>query len=237
MRFSRFGLVLGVVAIFLSAATARAGWFNRKDKQEGAGGEAGSTRRYHLHVPDKNTEQELLRLFSWKRTVTVQLQVLQQLASEKQQELATFSKGLKDKFSIEPDRNYDYDSQARTLYEMVPRAAGATNQAGSFDRKTHLELKGEDQVRQYIQLASGRKLAFEEMRVFQAVLVEKQAEMNRVDQTLSEKFSVSRERNYEYDPKTRRLYELVAPEKKSAPAVNKTPSTTIPLRSGTAPTL
>lgn len=237
MKISRAGLILAIATAGPMTPIARAGWFSGRGKASADTVSVETGRRYHLHVPDKATETELLRLFAWKRTVTTQLQVLQQLASEKQQELATFSKGLTDKFSIDTSRNYHYDPASRTIYELVPRAGAAANEAESFDRKLHRELKTEEEARQYMQLAAGRKLALEEMRVFQAVVVEKQAEMNRVDQALSEKFSVSRERNYEYDPKTMRLYELVVPEKKSAPAAQKAPPAAIPLRSGPTPTL
>lgn len=240
MRTFRALLVMAVAAVFLAGMTARASWFGRKSKESGAATSGEATRRYHLHVPDKATEQELLRLFSWKRTVAAQLLVLQQLANEKQQELASFTKGLEDKFSIGADRNYRFETKTRTIYELVPKAGAATGQvdtAEPYDQKVHQELKSEDQVRQYVQLAAGRKLAIEEMRVFQAVLVEKQAELNRVDQALGEKFSISRDRNYEYDSKTMRLYEIVAPEKKSAEAAGKAPGAAIPLRSGAAPAL
>ena len=57
------------------------------------------------------------------------------------------------------------------------------------------------------------------MKAFASVIREKQLELESVAGLLSEKFSISKDRNYEYDPATMRLYEVgvpAAPAKASA---------------------
>lgn len=198
----------------LLARPARAFLFGRKEAEPR---EAQATRRYHLHIPDAKTEKALFDLFQWKNTVTAQVRVMGELIGEKAKELAVFNKGLQDGFGVKPDGNYRYDAATRTLFEIAPAssAAGAGAKSG-IERRLGV-LTNDVQARAFGQLMASKQIAVEEIRVFELVLREKQDELAQVDQLLSEKFSISRDRSYQYDPKTMRLYEIIAAPQKAAP--------------------
>jgi hypothetical protein len=70
-------------------------------------------------------EQELgfVRLVSAKKITGSELQVIQLLVKEKNMELEKVLGSLKDRFSISPDKHYEYDAEAQTLFEVVRAGA------------------------------------------------------------------------------------------------------------------
>lgn len=221
-------LLLLVGGALLLAPPARAFLFGRKEAEPREGK---ATRRYHLHIPDARTEKELFELFQWKNTVTTQVRVMGELIGEKAKELAVFNKGLQDGFAVKPDRNYRYDAQARTLFEIVSQRAGAGGEAAAgagaksgVEQRRHMVLTNDVQVRAFAQLTASKQIAEEEIRVFELVLREKQAELANVDKLLAEKFSISRDRSYQYDTKTMRLYEIIAAPQRAEPPPQIAPS-------------
>jgi hypothetical protein len=188
------------------------------------------TKRYHLLVPDKAAEKELLQMFAAKRAITDELRVLSMLSEEKRREMAKFDGELMKTFGVNEKGSYRFDPKTRTIYEQVPKAGGTTttNTADSanaegglettmvFEQKVHKELKDDAMVKQFASLAAGKRITAEELQVFNRVLREKQVEMDRLDKTLKDKYSVSRDRDYWYDTKTMRLYEIVTPPRRGA---------------------
>jgi hypothetical protein len=229
-----------LAAALLVPSPGRAFLFGSKDKETEKGAAPGGvTTRYHLKIPDKATERELLNLFQWKNTVAAQIQVLRQLGEEKLKEEAQVERQLLGQFSIKPNINYTYDAATKTIYELVPTEVGASvtkkdaaaKSQGAYEKRKHLELQRDEQVKLYAQLAAGKQLVTEELRVFQFVLQEKQAELERVNAQLNDKFSISRDRQYDYDSKTMRLYEIIPPpHKETAPPPTASPQTPIQFR-------
>jgi hypothetical protein len=187
------------------------------------------TRRYHLLVPDKASEKELMQLFSAKRVLGEELRVLGMLTEEKRREMAKFDNELRKTFGVTDKGNYRFDPKTKTIYEQVPKAGGtstttnttdAANPEGAlettmvFEQRVHMQLKDDAQVKLFAGMAAGKRLTVEELQVFNRVLKEKQVEMDRLDKTLKDKYSVSRDRNYWYDTKTMRLYEIVTPPRR-----------------------
>jgi hypothetical protein len=222
-----------VVAGFgLLALPARAGLFGSKEKETPS--PTNVTRRYHLRIPDKATEKELLQQFSRKAIVVDEIQALRQMIEEKRMELSLVDKQFSDQFAMKSDSNYHYDPATKTVYLLVPkpgspaavRAAGGTNAAPSmavdsitnYEQRVHVELKTDDQVKIFTQLAIQKRYVGDAMKMLALLYREKQAQLDRVDKTLGDKFSLSRDRQYEYDQKSMRLYEIVrVPQKGSLP--------------------
>lgn len=220
-------LVLLGLAFFLPGTTQAWPFFGGDKKEAEEGPATNATKRYHLLIPDKAAEKELLQLFNAKRVVAAQLQALTLLIEEKRQETKRFDGQLAKAFSVSETGNYRYDPKTRTIYEQVPKDGGvsATNAAGSaagmettvvFEQRVHMQLKDDEQVRQFAGLAAGKRVTQEEIQVFNRVSREKQVEMDQLDKLLKDKFSVSRDRNYWYDVKTMRLYEIVDAPKRGA---------------------
>lgn len=203
---------------------------DKKGDETAAPASTNVTKRYHLLVPDKASEKELLQLFAAKRAIADELRVLGMLQEEKRREIRKFDDALSKNFSVNEKGNYRFDPKTKTLYEQVPKAGGmtTTNTAAAanaegkiettmvFEQKVHMQLKDDEQVRQFAGLAAGKRLTAEELQVFNRVLREKQVEMDRLDKALKDKYSMSRDRNYWYDTKTMRLYEIVPPPKRGS---------------------
>ena len=210
----------------------QASWFGGGNKKEEASEASPTnvTKRYHLLIPNKASEKELLQLFSVKRALSDELRVLSMLTEEKRREAAKFDAELQKTFGVSDKGNYRFDPKTRTLYEQVQKEGGVTTTnvataAGAggtlettmvFEQRVHMQLKDDTQVKQFASLAAGKRITMEELQVFGRVTREKQVEMDRLDEVLKDKYSVSRDRNYWYDNKTLRLYELVMPPRRGA---------------------
>jgi hypothetical protein len=229
--------ILALVVLLIPALSS-AGWFDGGNKAETKPGATSETRRYVLKIPNKAAEQELIRLIGLKQNLLEETLVLSRLTEEKKIQLRQFQKGLLGAFSMNPATNYQYDPKTKTIYELIPSASGATTNRllpgattvppAGFDRKLHLQLTTEQQIDQFLRLTASRKLVQDEMKAFASVIREKQLEMEGVAGLLSEKFSISKDRNYEYEPATMRLCEVGVP---ATPAkTSASGSSTIQLR-------
>jgi hypothetical protein len=210
-----------MLVVLLSPVLALAGWFDWGNKAESKPGAASEIRRYVLKIPNKAAEQELIRLSGLKQNLLEEMRVLSHLTEEKKIQLQQFQKGLLGAFSMNPATNYQYDPKAKTIYELIPSASAATTNRtppgattvppAGFDRQLHLQLTTEQQIQQFLRLTAGRKLVQDEVRAFASVIREKQLELEGVAGLLRDKFSISKDRNYEYEPATMRLYEVGVP--------------------------
>ena len=229
-------VVFGVVMMPLIGQAWPFSGDDKKSSEEPDAATTNVTKRYHLLVPDKASEKELMQLFSAKRGIGEELRVLSMLGEEKRREMAKFDGELTKVFGVTEKGNYRYDPKTKTIYEQVPKAGGATttttatNATGAasaessmettmvFEQRVHMQLKDDAQTKQFAGLAAGKRMTAEELQIFSRVLREKQVEMDRLDKTLKDKYSVSRDRSYWYDTKTMRLYEIVTPPRRGAPA-------------------
>lgn len=176
------------------------------------------TKRLHLTITDKADEKTLLQLFTAKNGAMEEIRVIRRMGGEKNQEMAQLNQALQGAFQMDPAKNYRYDASAKTIYELVtkPGVNLATNAALDeesveklFDKKLHRQLATEDEVKQFARLAAAKKMTADQIQSFQLSLREKQMELARIEKTLSEKFSMVSDRNYQYDTRTMKLYELI----------------------------
>lgn len=156
-----------------------------------------------MRIPDKAQESELLGLFSRKQRGLQQIAVLEELVVEKQAELTEFNRRQEREFSMKADEKYEYDAAARTIYQ-VP------------SRRLHMRLVNDTQAALFAGLNAGKQLVLDELRALPLLIAEKQAEIARVDGQLKARFAIQTDRNYQYEPKTMRLYELPPPPPKPA---------------------
>ena len=231
---------MAALCFLLVPALALAGWFGGEKKNEPELPATSANRRYVLKIPDKATERELVRLIRIKQILQEEQRVLSLLTEEKKAQIKKLQAGLHNAFSMDPATNYQYDPKTRTIYELIPSGSAMTSNqplpgastvpTTGFDRKLHLQLVSDAQVRQFLQLTTGKQLVEEELKTFSAVVVEKQAELERVSGLLSEKFSISKDKNYEYEPTTKRLHEVDLPAAVPAKTSTATDASAIQLR-------
>ena len=80
--------------------------------------------RAHMKLKDEAAAQTFARLVAAKRMTIEQMANLQLINREKQMELAEYDRQLADAYAIVKDRNYQYDAETRTLYELIQLPAG-----------------------------------------------------------------------------------------------------------------
>lgn len=200
------------LAIALSGPIpAHAFWFGRKkEPKPGAkAAEKPAERRYHMRVPDKGQERELLGLFARKQLCLQQTGVLEQLVTEKQAELAEFNNRQEREFSMKANALYEYDAASRTIYSLASQDPSS--------RKLHLQLVNDTQAARFAALNAGKQLVLDGLRVLNLLIAEKRVEIGGVDEQLKSRFSIRTDRNYQYEPKTMRLYELPIPPPQPGP--------------------
>jgi hypothetical protein len=73
----------------------------------------------HMVLQDDGTETEFIRLVSAKKLTANELEVLQLLLKEKNMELQKVHASLEERFAISPEKHYEYDADAHTLFEVV----------------------------------------------------------------------------------------------------------------------
>lgn len=85
----------------------------------------------HRTFIEDQEETEFVRLASAKKITASELQVLSLLLKEKQIELTRVQDSLRDRFSVSPEKHYEYDADTRTLFEIVRAGAETTAVPGT----------------------------------------------------------------------------------------------------------
>jgi hypothetical protein len=213
------GLMCWVVSfciVPLSLYAGLFGWMGKQDSVEPS--EAVSTnavKRLHLTISDKAAEKELLQLTGVKRILFQERQVLMMVQDEKRRDLGNYEAEFEKSFGILRDRNYRYDPKTMTILEEVRKASTVTNAPGVVtESRVVKKLESESDSRKFASLVAAKQITQEDLVVLSRLAREKEAALVRVENSFKEKFSMSRDRNYWYDPTTMRLYEIVKPSSK-----------------------
>jgi hypothetical protein len=204
-------LMVAVLMVPLSMQAGMFQWFDKKGSEElPEPAPTNAVKRLHLTVTDKAAEKELLQLTGVKRLLIQERQVLMLILDEKKRDLANFDAEFLKSFGIERDRNYRYDPKTMTIFEGTDKDNAGTNKAGvAVEPKPVKKLESEAESRKFASLAAAKQITQEDLVVVARLAKEKETAVGRVEKTLMEKYSMSRDRNYWYDPKAMKLYELV----------------------------
>lgn len=201
-------VVLAAVMVPVMLQAGMLGWFGRKSA--GGDSESGATnvvKRLHMTMSGADAEKEFLQLTAVKRILGQERQVLLLLQQEKRRAILGLDSSLTKSFGLKRDGNYRFDATSRALYEIPEGQGNVTNNAVAA--KLVKKLDKESDARKFASLAAAKQLAHEDLTVLIRLSNEKDVEMAQVDKALKDKFSLSRDRNYWYDPKTKQLFELV----------------------------
>ena len=196
-------------------------------------------RRYHLHIPDETTESELKEMFKAKQYLTEEAAVLKRVGKQKKKQYQNLQENLQQVFQILPESTYQFDQEKKIVYELVAEDAVVNlteendEKAASdiekkdvstsqrYAKRIHKQLQNETQVRKLLQLTRDKKLVHEQMRSIQALRVEKEYELGRINKVMASKFAMTPEGIYSYDDESMTLYEVVnlqRPQGKQRPA-------------------
>lgn len=159
--------------------------------------------RFHLRINKKETEQEFLKLSMGRKSTMQEMAVTERLLKEKEMEASKINETLAKMFSITPNGNYQYDTDTMTIYEVV------ADSAGKQSKRLHARIPDKAKATQFVNLVSAKGTVVDAIRSIKLLIKEKQMEMTNIENLLAQKFSVSKDRTYRYDPETMSLYELV----------------------------
>jgi hypothetical protein len=211
-------LIFALTALFCGSSHAFLGLGGR-----GSGdGESGSmVRREHLKVRDKDEEAELLRLMRARRIVEEDVRVIQRLLREKELQQDRAESNLLREFDVEPEHVYWYETAAKTLHRLSPVETNAAPAEGKaeerilhtdvpegFEIDSSYQFHDDQEVQRFAGLAAARQLTAQQQTLLRLLLREKIMTLSAVVKDLQEKFSMSRDRTYEYDVEERMLYEI-----------------------------
>lgn len=94
--------------------------------QEGGDPLAGFDKNPVRRLKDKETEDVFLRLVGAKKITSDQIRALQLILQEKKIELSNIQDSLREQFSMDPAKHYEYDAETRVVHELVYGAPGET---------------------------------------------------------------------------------------------------------------
>ena len=187
------------------------------------------TKKFHMLIPDKKTEQELLRLFTLKRMLDEDIRVLRRLLNDRKAKLDKYQENMRKEFLIVPEAQYEYDDRDRTIYRIDVESNGKgqtnvtsrTGLAGTEDKRdSSVELKKkrvfhkkltEDEEKRFGELVVGRRQLLEQVRALESLLVEQERSLENTTKVLTKTYSLKEGCYYDYDAKTMTLYEIIPP--------------------------
>lgn len=209
MKVRMIGMVAG--ALLLSAATSQAflGFGKGKDKTE-SGEQKDAARRYHMMIPDRETEVQLMTLLRQKQLLAEDARVLNRVLKTRMSLLEQLDRAIAKEFEIDPQARYRLDDEALTLYRQVEGGGeGEPIVLASEARMKRFRALYEQQLKLRI-----------EVKILDRVLREQESSAREVERLLASKFDIQRDRYYYYDAPYRTLYEIEQPPQsnRSVPA-------------------
>ena len=209
--------LLLIVAVSSCTAPAFAGLFGSKGTNDAAAsGEVRGNRRYILQLPDKKTEKELLDLFQAKKLLGEDVAILTRLEKQRQAKLDSLQDLLQNEYAIERDIRYTYERSENAIYALTFPAGSAKSNAAP-EKVLHKKLDRADDGARFLNLMKAKDNALTESQVLAVIGREKLDEMKKVDDLLSQKFTLKPGHFYNYDDKSMTLYEMMSPSPKGPP--------------------
>lgn len=189
----------------------------------------GVTRKFCMSIPDKRTEQELLKLFATKKMFDEDIRVLTRLLTNCKAKFSKYQEDIRKEFLIVPEVVYEYDDKDKTIYridieDMGSAQTNITKDASTvhgYDKKNgigikrkrifHKKLTGDEEKR-FGELVVGRRKLSEQVGTLEQLLAEQKLGLENTTQFLAKRFSLKEGRYYDYDVKEMILYEIVPPD-------------------------
>ncbi len=239
----KYGFI--VLAFMFVVSVAQAGWFDfdkKEDKKKPAAPamqQNSAIKRYHLTVPDKKTERELMGLIQGRRVLTEDIRVLRRMVQDRKARFAALQKQLKDKYGILPEERYEYDPDNKALLKIiVPKADKKPADPAKADKAElkevdvdnavepkeakQAELKKEpfrkfteEEAKNFIEIQTAKSRRGQEIMVFQRTMMEEEVQLKKTSELMSKRFAMKEGKYYDYDAKEMKLYELT-PQRRAA---------------------
>lgn len=193
----------------------------------------GVTRKFYMSIPDKKTEQELLKLFTTKKMFDEDIRVLTRLLNDRKARFSKYQEELRKEFLIVPEAVYEYDDKEKNIYriDIEDAGLGPTNIVSKVstvqgqDKKDGMEIKKkrifhkkltEDEEKRFGEMVIARRRLSEEVRTLEILRAEQERGLENITKILTKTYSLKEGCYYDYDSKDKILYEIIPPSKVSS---------------------
>lgn len=168
--------------------------------------------RKHIQFKDDAAESEFRTVVGLRGRSQEDLTALQRLQQDKQQQSAQLMDMLRREFDIQSGANYDFEEDSGTIVELVVAtnaAPVATNAPPTVTRKPLKKLTKPEERTRFVQLVRTRQLLDQQLMALATMRAEKSELLQAAQGTLSQRFSITSDRDYHLDAPSRTLFEIV----------------------------
>lgn len=160
-----------------------------------------------------------VRLAGERSRRTSELEVIARLSTEKKTELAGIDEQLRNRYGMDPGQVYMLDATNRAIQLVVSKPPAQAGGKPTQEKIPHRVFPDDKSCDEFFNVVLAKRMTVRQIEVFDELVREKTMEMSRVKDALKQRFQIDPERNYRYDAKTRKVYEVLPPKaEKPAPA-------------------
>ncbi len=176
--------------------------------------------RAHMRFENPNDEKQLMSFIAARRRAQEDFVVVSRLIEEKQLEISTFNEQMQKEFGVDKDKNYQFEAETGTIFELILKASAAEQQKtqqvvnadqlkSMYDFNVHRKLSDEKDRTRFLRLAAGKQLAGDQIKMLTLIQNEKEIENQSIHEEMARRYAISLDREYRYDNDSKTLFELV----------------------------
>lgn len=200
MKIAKYIVSAGIgLAVLAPDSHALLGFGKSKQEDE----KPQSRRKYHMIIPDRETEERLMSLLQRQRLLNEDIKVLNRLISIRIPMLEKIDTVLSSEFYTEGEGKYTLNTENMTIY-VIDQETG--------EKKEHVKLTDPQRVQRFEELYEQQLKLRIELKVLDRVRREQQRVNEQTKRVLYDEFSIDPERYYFYDNKQMTLYEIEKPQ-------------------------
>ena len=182
------------------------------------GGES-KTKEKEVSTLSVDASDVFVRLAGERSRRASELEMLARLSTEKKTELAGIDEQLRNRYGMDPGQVYTLDATNRAIQLVVSKPPAQAGGKPTQEKIPHRVFPDDKSCDEFFNVVVAKRLTVRQIEVFDELLREKNMELSRVKDALKQRFKIDPERNYRYDAKTRKVFEVIPPKaEKPAPA-------------------
>lgn len=153
-----------------------------------------------------------VRLAGERSLRTSELEVLARLSTEKKAELAGINEQLRNRYGMDPGQVYTLDATNRAIQLVVSKPPAQAGGKPTQEKIPHRVFPDDKSCDEFFNVVIAKRMTIRQIEVFDELVREKTLELSRVKDALKQRFKIDPERNYRYDAKARKLFEVLPPK-------------------------
>ena len=200
----RVSIGMGLVVVLLLVAASACAW-------PFGGGESKPKEKEVSTLP-ADASDVFVRLAGERTKRISEIEIVKRLSVEKKAELAGIDEQLRNRYGMDPGQVYTLDATNRTIQLVVSKPATKPGEKPTQELVPHRVFSDEASCDEFFTVVLAKRMTVRQIEVFDELLREKNLELSRVKDALKQRFKIDPERNYRYDAKARKLFEVLPPK-------------------------